>query len=483
MVKPNLWLDRRPSRERAAGTQLATMGSGRQAGGWIHGRIEEVLEDGLVRVGLPADEPVSEVVAPSDGTVTAVGAVCVCLLDGTGRVVQVAGPSVVPDGAPVVATGEAGRAALEGGLARQELAEAERQLRAAQERLGVEIAAAAAAATASGEAAAAALKRALGRVTVAASAPQDPVDGDLWVVSGPDGQVTGIQVWESGQWVDYLLVAGRILVPGSVGNAVIADGAVSAPKITASSELWAKIATFASVTTEMLIAGNATIAGTAVVGEIVGNIVRGAQIIGSQIVGGDILMASDDASGSVHIYRDAGRGVVDITDSDGSVTRLHPGGVRRLSAAGVDLGSVSWRGLIQPPVGRVVLSPAGTLWQQAQWVPVNVGAGQAVVVGGVAASGGGLRVPETGLYLVSATGNFSRVASGIRGIAIRINGVMQEPQALTDALSDTETRVTLSEIFRVAKGQPVSLSVYQNSGAAVNMPRLSVSVAFLSPTN
>ena len=54
------------------------------------------------------------------------------------------------------------------------------------------------------------------------------------------------------------MVAGSILVPSSVGNVSLADGSVSARNIYASGELWAKIAAFASVTTEMLTAGNAT---------------------------------------------------------------------------------------------------------------------------------------------------------------------------------------------------------------------------------
>ena len=72
-----------------------------------------------------------------------------------------------------------------------------------------------------------------------------------------------MRVWAAaaGAWQDYLLVAGRVLVPGSVGSVEISDGAVNAGKIVASDELWAKMAVFAKVTTEMLKAGSARITG------------------------------------------------------------------------------------------------------------------------------------------------------------------------------------------------------------------------------
>lgn len=99
MVRPNLWIDRKPSPRAAAANQLASYGSGSQAGTWATGRVLEVLDGGMVRVELPADDPVSEVVAPADGGVTAVGAECFCLQDGTGRVCQVVSPATIPEGA------------------------------------------------------------------------------------------------------------------------------------------------------------------------------------------------------------------------------------------------------------------------------------------------------------------------------------------------------------------------------------------------
>ena len=280
MVIPNLWIDRKPSPRTAVANQLASYGSGSQAGTWATGRVLDIEDGGMVRVELPADDPVSEVVAPADGGVTAVGAECVCLQDGTGRVYQVVSPAALPEGGQARATGATGRIALEAAGTKAELDAAKAEIEAAQKQLSEEVKAAQAAATTSGEAAANALKRALGRVTVAGTAPDSPVDGDLWVVTDADKQATGVKVW-SGQektWQDYMLVAGKVLVPGSVGAVQLADGAVTAPKITASDELWAKVATFAKVTTQMLQAGNAKITG-----ELLADTIR----LSTRIVAGD----------------------------------------------------------------------------------------------------------------------------------------------------------------------------------------------------
>ena len=263
MVRPNLWIDRKPSPRTAVASQQASYGSGSQAGTWATGRVTDVLDGGMVRVELPADDPVSEVVAPADGGVTAVGAECVCLQDGTGRVYQVVSPATLPEGGQARATGATGKIALEAAGTKAELDAAKAEIDAAQKRLSEEVKAAKDAASTSGEAAANALKRAIGRVTVAGTAPADPVDGDLWVVTGADKQATGVKVWSAAAkgWQDYMLVAGKVIVPGSVGAVQLADGAVTAPKITASDELWAKVATFAKVTTQMLQAGSAKITG------------------------------------------------------------------------------------------------------------------------------------------------------------------------------------------------------------------------------
>lgn len=351
MVNPNLWIDRKPSPRAAAANQLASYGSGSQAGTWATGRVLDVLDGGMVRVELPADEPVSEVVAPADGGVTAIGAECVCLQDGTGRVYQVVSPATIPEGGHARATGATGRIALEAAGTKAELDAAKAEIDAAQKRLTEEVKAAKDAAATSGEAAANALKRAIGRVTVAQTAPAEPADGDLWVVTGADRQATGVKVWSAAAkaWQDYMLVAGKVLVPGSVGNVQLADGAVTAPKVTASDELWAKVATFAKVTTQMLQAGNAKVSG-----ELLADTIR----LSTRIVAGD---PSGDAaimdSTGLHVVKSvggqpsevvtlgtAGKDFLSITGTDGlaKATITGDGEVTTQSLAVAD--RITWRG-------------------------------------------------------------------------------------------------------------------------------------------
>ena len=69
----------------------------------------------------------------------------------------------------------------------------------------------------------------------------------------------------------------------AVGATKLAPGSVTSDAIYASKELWAKLAAFASVTTDMLTAGKATITGTAVVGDLKGNNIFGSKIVGSSM--------------------------------------------------------------------------------------------------------------------------------------------------------------------------------------------------------
>lgn len=69
----------------------------------------------------------------------------------------------------------------------------------------------------------------------------------------------------------------------TVGATKLTPGSVTSDAIYASKELWAKLAAFASVTTDMLTAGKATITGDAVVGNLKGNNIFGSKIVGSSI--------------------------------------------------------------------------------------------------------------------------------------------------------------------------------------------------------
>lgn len=68
--------------------------------------------------------------------------------------------------------------------------------------------------------------------------------GDQWLVLGDPSDathVTGVKVWNGTAFGDLRMVADQILVPGSAGTVSIADGAVTAPKITASEGLLQKL--------------------------------------------------------------------------------------------------------------------------------------------------------------------------------------------------------------------------------------------------
>ncbi len=261
MVKANLWLDKTPAREKASVSQNSGTGS------WVTGVVREVLDGGLLRVGVPADDPVSEAVVPSDGTVSAVGAVVRVMVDARGRGVHVGAPVSVPEGADLVPSGAVGRWVADGRA----------QVDAAMADLTEQTAVAAEAAQVAANTAEVAQNLAESKtsVTRGAGAPAAPGVGDVWLRENAAGNVETILSWDGTVWGPLRLAAGEIVVPGTVGAAHIADGAVTAPKVVASEELWAKIASFAKVTTEMLVAGDATIAGTAVVGDLVGNTLRG----------------------------------------------------------------------------------------------------------------------------------------------------------------------------------------------------------------
>lgn len=117
--------------------------------------------------------------------------------------------------------------------------------------------------------------------------------------------------WKTGEWVwepAKSVAAAQITImaaPGTtvelhslslteqVGTTRLAPGSVTADCIYASKELWAKMAAFGSVTTEMLTAGNATIPGKAVVGDLVGN-----NLTGVTIRGGSMISYSESAESS-----------------------------------------------------------------------------------------------------------------------------------------------------------------------------------------
>lgn len=128
--------------------------------------------------------------------------------------------------------------------------------------------------------------------------------GDTTVCNPPytdDAWKTGEWVWEPAKSVaatqlTITAAAGTTVelhslsLTEQVGTTRLAPGSVTADCIYASKEMWARVAAFGSVTTEMLTAGNATIPGKAVVGDLVGN-----NLTGVTIRGGSMMSYSESA--------------------------------------------------------------------------------------------------------------------------------------------------------------------------------------------
>ena len=78
--------------------------------------------------------------------------------------------------------------------------------------------------------------RIFAQLTEPTADPEIPfVQGDQWWIvdpADPDG-FSGVKIWNGTAWVNYFFVADSIVVPGSVGTVVIADGAITSDKITA----------------------------------------------------------------------------------------------------------------------------------------------------------------------------------------------------------------------------------------------------------
>lgn len=229
MVRKSLRLDM-PPRGRAAVAALNSGPAGGDApGGWATAVVVGLPQRGYARVRFSDG---TEQVGPTDGTVTAVGATVRVTVNGRGVITLITSPLIIPDGATLSASGSAGDLMLSN---KKALDEASSNLDKARQELERRI------------------KDVEGHL-------DDPVPTDR-------------------------IIKGRTLLQGDL----LADGTVGARHIVATEDLWAKIAAFARVTTEMLEAGDATIAGKAVVGTLEGNTLRGGRVEGGvfELLAGD----------------------------------------------------------------------------------------------------------------------------------------------------------------------------------------------------
>lgn len=393
MVRKSPWIDKPRMSSSLGDARLVSSRLSRE-GSTVMGRVL-AFESGGARVEFPADAPVSEGWGPTDGGVSAVGALVRVLIGADGRIMMIASPDSLPEGASPVATGVTGEAALDAAASaseahaaasatQQALDQAQAQLDVAMSRIndpdtGLDasqskaddamFAAVQATQKATTAASVAASKSrtftttpappyaagdlyrngnkvyicttarssgsytasdwtltadktsentaadtskvngtssatviqniatalANGKPFIQQSTPSATAVGQLWFPTDSAGRVIGMKVSTAtgtGSWQTYLMMAGQILVPGSVGTTEIGPDGVTAANIKASNELWAKIAAFAEVTTDMLIAGNATITNSMIVDKLAGKSIYGAYLEGGEL----LIQGTDEAA-------------------------------------------------------------------------------------------------------------------------------------------------------------------------------------------
>lgn len=255
MARRTPWLDKRPGPGKSASGQL-------QGNQWVTGTVTEHVQGAFVAARIDGAE--DDVVAPAVAGVTYPGATVRMRLDDSGRVSEVAVPDdPPPPDTPPVWIGATGEYVERIEQAQQELDESmdglSEGIQDAKTRSDQAIQDAAEAKTSVDG-----VNARMTQKTTPTARPNgaDLVQGDEWFVTDEDDQVVDVRIWNGTEWVPYKVVLSALGVAGSVGNILLEDGAVTAPKITASEELSAKIATFLQVTTEMLLAGDVRVTGT-----------------------------------------------------------------------------------------------------------------------------------------------------------------------------------------------------------------------------
>ena len=200
-------------------------------------------------------------------------------------------------------------------------------------------------------------------------------------------------------------MAGRVLVPGSVGSVQLADGAVTASKVVASNELWAKLATFAKVTTAMLEAGQAKITG-----ELLADTIR----LSTRIVAGD-------PSGDAAIMDSTGLHVVKaVGNQPTEVVTLGTAGADFLSITGTD-------GLAKTTItgDGVVSTQSLSVADHLTWRGTDLAETLAALPRGVVAHGSVWSWPGNGRHQVGVTDSvFELVFDAEAGRAYRAEAVI-----------------------------------------------------------
>ena len=362
---------------------------------WETGTIIGVTPSGKLEVSIDgAPDNLPTTIAPADSGVTAIGATVRLKRDSSGHIASVAVPDVMPDGETPMYLGATGQFVKNVADAQVELdsaiagatADAAAAQSAAQSAANDAAAAMVDAANASAEAsavsgvaaaandAAAAAQSAAGEaITVASTktsvkasntAPDSPMTNDIWFPLDDAGNVIGMKKWTGSRWVDYRLMAGSIVVPGSVGNVLLENGSVSAEKIFADEALWAKIATFASVTTDMLLAGGATITGT-----MLANVIQLASHLVAGDPGGD--RTELDATG-MHVWKNGVEWARLSAEGNGlQIYNPSMGRLVNLSASAFGMAVIDFPQRVDIPLPGT--ASAALEWRPGAWVIKTIG--------------------------------------------------------------------------------------------------------------
>ena len=335
---------------------------------WETGTIIGVTSSGKLEVSIDgAPDNLPTTIAPADSGVTAIGATVRLKRDSSGHIASVAVPDVMPDGETPMYLGATGQFV-------KNVADAQVELDSAIAGATADAAAAQSAAQSAANDAAAAAQSAAGEaITVASTktsvkasntAPDSPMTNDIWFPLDDAGNVIGMKQWTGSSWVDYRLMAGSIVVPGSVGNVLLENGAVSAEKIFANEALWAKIATFASVTTDMLLAGGATITGT-----MLANVIQLASHLVAGDPGGD--RTELDATG-MHVWKNGVEWARLSAEGNGlQIYNPSMGRLVNLSASAFGAAVIDFTQRVDIPLPGT--ASAALEWRPGAWVIQTIG--------------------------------------------------------------------------------------------------------------
>ena len=128
----------------------------------------------------------------------------------------------------------------------------------------------------------------------------------------------------------------------------------------------------------------------------------------------------------------------------------------------------------EPPVlpfGQVERTASKVFESSTEWQDVTSysATNPGIMLGGIQYSSGVFTTPIAGLYRVTASCRWGATTGGIRGIRIKINGVLsphystREPLATSGELGRL-TLILPAHHLNLSSGSTISLAVYQNSG-------------------